>query len=55
MKTLITSLLLCLIAPFAWAQNYPAKTVKMVVPFETGTPDSLARILAIGCFFIVLK
>jgi tripartite-type tricarboxylate transporter receptor subunit TctC len=46
MKTLITSLLLCLIAPFAWAQNYPAKTVKMVVPFETGTPDSLARILA---------
>ena len=28
------------------SQNYPNKTVKMVVPFETGTPDSIARILA---------
>jgi len=28
------------------SQSYPNKTVKMVVPFETGTPDSIARILA---------
>ena len=31
---------------WAFAQNYPNKTVKMIVPFETGSPDSLARILA---------
>jgi tripartite-type tricarboxylate transporter receptor subunit TctC len=32
--------------PWAFAQNYPNKTVKMIVPFETGSPDSIARILA---------
>ena len=46
MKALITTLIICLTSPLVWSQTYPAKTVKMVVPFETGTPDSLARILA---------
>ncbi|BDW10366.1 MFS transporter [Polynucleobacter sp. SHI8] len=35
-----------LISQLALSQSYPNKTVKMVVPFETGTPDSIARILA---------
>ena len=30
----------------AWSQAFPSKTVKIVVPFETGTPDSISRILA---------
>jgi tripartite-type tricarboxylate transporter receptor subunit TctC len=35
-----------LFSQVALSQSYPNKTVKMVVPFETGTPDSIARILA---------
>ena len=35
-----------LFSQLSLSQNYPNKTVKMVVPFETGTPDSIARILA---------
>ena len=35
-----------LLSQLALSQSYPNKTVKMVVPFETGTPDSIARILA---------
>jgi tripartite-type tricarboxylate transporter receptor subunit TctC len=35
-----------LFSQLALSQSYPNKTVKMVVPFETGTPDSIARILA---------
>ena len=30
----------------AWSQAFPSRTVKIVVPFETGTPDSISRILA---------
>ena len=30
----------------AWSQAFPNKTVKIIVPFETGTPDSISRILA---------
>ena len=39
-------LFLGLFSQLSLSQNYPNKTVKMVVPFETGTPDSIARILA---------
>jgi len=39
-------LFLGLFSQLSLAQSYPNKTVKMVVPFETGTPDSIARILA---------
>lgn len=35
-----------LFSQLALSQSYPNRTVKMVVPFETGTPDSIARILA---------
>jgi tripartite-type tricarboxylate transporter receptor subunit TctC len=35
-----------LFSQLTFSQSYPNKTVKMVVPFETGTPDSIARILA---------
>ena len=45
---MIKFLLLCLsiISSIVSAQNYPNRTTKLVVPFETGTPDSIARILA---------
>ena len=39
-------LFLGLFSQLSLSQSYPNKTVKMVVPFETGTPDSIARILA---------
>jgi tripartite-type tricarboxylate transporter receptor subunit TctC len=29
----------------AWSQPYPAKPIRLVVPFGTGGPDSLARVL----------
>jgi tripartite-type tricarboxylate transporter receptor subunit TctC len=34
-------------APAAWAEDYPARTVKMIVPFPAGgTADALPRIIA---------
>jgi len=46
MFKILSLFLLAVCSSITWSQNYPAKTVKMVVPFETGTPDSIARILA---------
>jgi tripartite-type tricarboxylate transporter receptor subunit TctC len=35
------------IASFAAAQNFPNKTIKILIPFSTGTPaDTLTRVIA---------
>jgi tripartite-type tricarboxylate transporter receptor subunit TctC len=47
MKRLVATLLLALCAVPAAAQDWPAKTVKIVVPFGAGaTPDIIARMIA---------
>jgi len=46
LKKIFFSLLLLIITPYICAQSFPTKTVKLIVPFETGSPDSIARILA---------
>jgi tripartite-type tricarboxylate transporter receptor subunit TctC len=47
-NALLISAALCIGAPGAIAQSYPAKPVSMIVPFATGGPvDVIARILAV--------
>jgi tripartite-type tricarboxylate transporter receptor subunit TctC len=46
MKKLFSVIFLLCFFPHAWSQTFPNRTVKIVVPFETGTPDSISRILA---------
>ncbi|MCW5603966.1 MAG: tripartite tricarboxylate transporter substrate binding protein, partial [Burkholderiales bacterium] len=39
----------CLITASAWAQNYPTRAVRIVVPLAAGGPvDAVTRILAVG-------
>jgi len=46
MKKLFSVIFLVCFFSNAWSQAFPSRTVKIVVPFETGTPDSISRILA---------
>jgi len=46
MKKLFSIIFLVCFFSNAWSQAFPSRTVKIVVPFETGTPDSISRILA---------
>ena len=59
-KTLVLGCALALAAPFAAAQNYPDKPVRLVVPFPAGSAtDSAARIVgaqlqaALGQAFVI--
>ena len=46
MEKLFSVIFLVCFFPHSWSQTFPNRTVKIVVPFETGTPDSISRILA---------
>ena len=48
-RALILALIIGAFCPAAWAQSFPAKPVKLVVPFAAGgAADLFARILASG-------
>ncbi len=48
-KRLVLFCLLCQFAATGWAQNYPVKTVRLLVPFSPGSgSDTIGRIIAAG-------
>ena len=49
MKKMFAALALAIVSCGAWAQTYPAKAVRIIVPFAPGGPaDALGRVLAQG-------
>ena len=46
MKRLFSTLAAALLASSAWAQSYPNKPVRIIVPYQSGSSDVMARAIA---------
>ena len=46
MKRILSAFAVVLLASSAWAQGYPTKPVRIVVPYQSGSSDVMARAIA---------